>query len=175
MLMMVHGHHAEEFFQRRPALHGAHRDIPRFHPVVNDRAQFRHLDESGVGNAAAGHILANVVQFALYASLRVGQARDASQNLRQIYGLDRNAVRLQNLFAVADGIKRRRTRSDAANAQITQAFHDAADGGKRARSLRNSAESGATVCDAVERIRRFRIAAGCCTPTFFRRNCRGGI
>ena len=54
-------------------------------------------------------------------------AVDAAQDLRQVDGLDRDAMLLQNFLAVAHRVERRRTRAEGADAHVAQALHHAAD------------------------------------------------
>src|SRR5207302_1989059 len=73
------GDHAEIFFHGGPALNGADFDVGLLHPLIDDIAEFGHLDQGSIGNAAGGHVFTNFGQLALNSGVIIFQSRDAPQ------------------------------------------------------------------------------------------------
>ena len=121
------GYNAEELFHRSPALNSADGAVGLLHPSVDDRAELGHLEQCGLGNACRGDIALDRCELCLRGVIGVFHAVDASEDLRQIDGFNRNAAGLEEPLRVANGVEGRRARADGANLEILEAFDDAAD------------------------------------------------
>ena len=60
----------------------------------------------------------------------VFHAVDAAKHFGEIERLDRDALRLQYLFAIAHGVERGWAGADRSHAQVAESLHHAADGGE---------------------------------------------
>src|SRR5271155_239927 len=56
------GNHAEIFLNRGPALHGANVHAGSAHPLIDNRAQFRHLQQGRLRHAGSGNVFLNGLQ-----------------------------------------------------------------------------------------------------------------
>ena len=175
MLITVQGTTPKIFFQRRPALHGADGDVGLLHPAVDHRAELRHLQQRFGGNAVGGDVaLGSLRASPARGRIVVLHARDAAEDFREIDRLDGDAVRFQNLLAVANGVERRGPRADRADAQPAQAVRPR---GRRRRTSRDpcgTVRNPALRCAASSASTECRTASGYCRPTSCRRSCRGG-
>ncbi len=124
------GHHAEVFFQRRPALDGADGAIGLLHPVLDDHAQLGHLDQCGERDVVGRDIGLDRRELGLHRIVVVLEPLDAAQDFGKIERLDRDAAALQQLLAVANRVEGRGTRADRAHAKVGKAAHHAADRGE---------------------------------------------
>ena len=98
------GHHAEIFFERRPALNGADGAIGLLHPLLDDHAQLRHLDQRGYGNIVGGHIRLNGRELGLHRIVVILEPLDTAQHFGKIERVHRDAAPLQQLLAVTNGV-----------------------------------------------------------------------
>src|SRR5271154_1097315 len=124
------GHDAEIFLDRGPALHGANVHAGRAHPLVDDRAKFRHLQQGHLRHSGGGHVFLNGLQLAHGVLVVIFHPADAPQDFGEIQRLNGNAGGFEQFFAVPDGIKRRGPRANGPNAQIPQPVYDPANAGE---------------------------------------------
>src|SRR5262249_46253905 len=117
------GNHAEVFFESRPALYGTHDNFGLSHPMVDHRAEFGHLQQRFLGNALGRDITFDGRQFLLCDVVAVLHAMDAAEDLGEVYGFNRNAMALQDFFAVAHRVESRRPRPQSAYADLAQTSH----------------------------------------------------
>ena len=150
-----HAHHrarhdAEILFDRSPALHGADGHFGRRHPVIDHRAELRHLHQRSFGHAAGIHVFLDRSQLGLRSVVVVLHALDAAEHFGKIERLDRDALRFQNLLAVADGIESGGPRANRSHAQVAEAIHHAADRRRTIAGLwRIPANPELSVCSVV--------------------------
>ena len=123
-------HDAKVLLDRGPALHRADGDLGLAHPALDHRGELRHLQQRLLRHAAGLHVLLDRRELALRGIVAVLHARDAPQHFRKIERLNRNALRLQQFFAVANGVERRGTRANRTDAQVLQPIDHAANGRK---------------------------------------------
>jgi hypothetical protein len=97
------------------------------HPGIDDRTQLGHLQQSSFGDVGGRYIFLDGRQLGLGRVVVVLEAIDASKYLRQVDGVDANAVRFKNAFAVTNRIKGRRAGADGADAEVLEAANDATD------------------------------------------------
>ena len=109
---------------------GADGDFRRGHPLIDDSAELRHFHQAAAGTSCGVHILLDRSQLGLGVLIGVLHTIDAAEHFGEIERLNRNPVRFENLFAVANGVESRGTRANCADAQIAEAVHHAADAGE---------------------------------------------
>ena len=102
----------------------------RRHPLIDHGAEFCHLHQGGRGHAARVHIFLDQSQLGLRGIVVVFHALDAAQHFGKIERLDRNALRFENLLAVADRVEGRGTRADRSHSQVAEAIDDPTDRGE---------------------------------------------
>src|SRR5271154_5765396 len=99
------GDHAEIFLDRSPTLHGANVHAGGAHPLIDDCAKFRHLQQSRLRHAGGGDIFLNGLQLADGVLVIVLHSADAPQDFGEIQRLHGNAGSFEEFFAVTNGIE----------------------------------------------------------------------
>ena len=120
-------HHAEVLFKRRPALHRADLQIVIAHKAIDHRAELRHLNQRRIRHIARRDVRLDIRQLLLRRRIVCIHSIDAAQNLRQIDRHNRDVVRLEQFFAIANRVERSRPGADRAYAQVAQPTYHAAD------------------------------------------------
>ena len=90
MLMTVQGTTPRILLHRSPALHRAHSQFACLHPLIDDRAELRHLDQRSFRRLADRNVLFDRREFSLRRVVVVLHAADATHHFAQVQRLNRN-------------------------------------------------------------------------------------
>ena len=121
-------HHAEIFFQRSPALHRADRQFASrcIQPSIT-APSLAILISAAFGNAARSDILLDRRQLGFVIAVVILQPAMRPRISDRSMVSTEMPLRLQQLFAVAHGVKCCRPSANRADAQVAQSTHHAAD------------------------------------------------
>jgi len=129
------GYDAEILFERGPALDGTDLEVGSFHPVIDDRAKLGHFQQRGLGDICGGDVFLDGLQFLPSGFVVILHTTDAAEDFGEVEGFDGDATGFEQFFAVAHGVEGCRTGAEGTDAEIAQAVHNAADGGKPCKVL----------------------------------------
>ena len=111
-----------------PTLYGRGIEVVVCDEVVENHAEASHLHELRWRHVRRGGIGAHLVDLLGDASVVRGELFGRPEDFREIDRRHADAVALQNLLAVADGIEGTRASADGTDSDLAHASHDATDG-----------------------------------------------
>src|SRR5215469_3939785 len=153
----------EILFKRSPALYRADLHVRGFHPLVDDRTELGHFQQCRLGNPGGRDVPFNRLQFLRRRFVVILHTVDTAEHFGKIERFHGNAAAFEQFFAVTHGVECRGARADRADAQVAQAFDNAANRCKPREVLREFGRIGSFGVQRGEGIRKavlFEVVAG---------------